>query len=102
MNHYGLHSRIGRGAPEIDILEVMAGERLGLPSTSITKPYFSSSFQVSPGKDSPRPNMAAVPKQGEWYNGLIYGDGKGKQKRRSGTSIKSSKKIGLGEHYCLF
>ncbi len=37
---------VGRGAPEIDILEAMAGEKGKLPNTPIQRPYFSSSYQV--------------------------------------------------------
>lgn len=46
VNHYGMNVGIGRGAPEIDILEAMAGEKGKLPNTPIQRPYFSSSFQV--------------------------------------------------------
>ena len=46
INHYGMNEGIGRGAPEIDILEAMAGEKGQLPNTPIQRPYFSSSYQV--------------------------------------------------------
>lgn len=45
--HFGMKPGIGRGAPEIDILETMGGERGPLPNTPIEKPYFSTSLQVS-------------------------------------------------------
>jgi beta-glucan synthesis-associated protein KRE6 len=78
VNHYDLHAYQGRGvnrfsflsfglellcmhvdtksrklfcylqAPEIDILEAMGGSSESLPNTNVTKPYFSSSLQVSP------------------------------------------------------
>jgi len=38
---------VGRGAPEIDILEAMGGDPGPLPNTPIERPYFSSSLQVS-------------------------------------------------------
>ena len=37
----------GTQAPEIDILEAMGGSSESLPNTNVTKPYFSSSLQVS-------------------------------------------------------
>lgn len=46
IEHYGMKKGVGRGAPEIDILEVMGGEKGKLPNTPIQRPYFSSSFQV--------------------------------------------------------
>ena len=45
VGHYDLHAKKGRGAPEIDILEAMGG-REPLPSTTVGKPYFSTSLQV--------------------------------------------------------
>ena len=38
---------VGRGAPEIDILEAMGGDPGKLPNTPIQRPYVSSSLQVS-------------------------------------------------------
>jgi len=49
VNHYNLHPYQGRGAPEIDILEAMAGVDEELPATTIRRPYISSSLQVGPG-----------------------------------------------------
>ncbi|KAJ1458594.1 beta-glucan synthesis-associated protein-domain-containing protein [Pelagophyceae sp. CCMP2097] len=68
--HYGLHPEQGRGAPEIDLLEVMPGSG-GLP-WGMTKPYFSTSFQVAPGKPSPRPQNGNMPAPGTWYEGMEY------------------------------
>jgi hypothetical protein len=45
VEHFDMHPLQGRGAPEIDILEAMGG-RESLPSTTVSKPYFSSSLQV--------------------------------------------------------
>ncbi len=45
--NYGLTPNVGRGAPEIDILEAMMGEAGPLPNTPIERPYFSSSLQVN-------------------------------------------------------
>jgi hypothetical protein len=47
VSHYGMRPGVGRGAPEIDILEAMGGEIGPLPNTPIQRPYFSSSLQVS-------------------------------------------------------
>ena len=46
VGHYGMQAGIGRGAPEIDLLEAMAGDDAKLPNTIIRRPYFSSSYQV--------------------------------------------------------
>mmetsp|Transcript_14406 Transcript_14406/g.31573 ORF Transcript_14406/g.31573 Transcript_14406/m.31573 type:complete len:421 (+) Transcript_14406:948-2210(+) len=73
INHYDLHPLQGRGAPEIDIIEVMAGTVEKLPHTMITKPYASTSLQVAPGKKYNRPRLGTRPVNGTWYNGLQYG-----------------------------
>lgn len=71
--HYGLKPYMGRGAPEIDILEVMPGS--GSLAYGLTKPYWSTSYQVAPGKLHERPVGGNRPKPGQWYeNGLSYGD----------------------------
>jgi hypothetical protein len=46
VNHYGMDNGVGRGSPEIDILEGMGGEAGKLPNTHIERPYFSASLQV--------------------------------------------------------
>ena len=46
VSHYGMEAGIGRGAPEIDILEAMAGDNSTLPNTFIKRPYVSTSLQV--------------------------------------------------------
>lgn len=47
INHYGLASKRGRGAPEIDLIEAMQGDSAEtLPSTTIKRPYQSASLQV--------------------------------------------------------
>jgi beta-glucanase (GH16 family) len=74
VGHYGLEPGVGRGAPEIDILEAMGGEPGPLPNTPIERPYFSSSLQVAPGVSSDRPLLMHQPKPGHWYEGLEYGD----------------------------
>ena len=47
VSHYGMQPGVGRGAPEIDILEAMGGDPGVLPNTPIQRPYFSTSLQVS-------------------------------------------------------
>lgn len=46
VNHYGMAPGIGRGAPEIDVIEAMQGTKEKLPSTNIRRPYQSCSLQV--------------------------------------------------------
>ena len=61
VNHYGLPSFTGRGAPEIDILESMQGEKGSLPNTFIERPYQSTSYQVAPGIEIDRPVLGHRP-----------------------------------------
>lgn len=72
--NYGLTPNVGRGAPEIDILEAMMGEAGPLPNTPIERPYFSSSLQIAPGVKKDRPRLMHQPKRGQWYEGLEYGN----------------------------
>ncbi len=46
VSHYGMNPGVGRGAPEIDILETMGGEKGKLPNSRVERPYFSTSLQV--------------------------------------------------------
>jgi len=73
VHHYGLESMVGRGAPEIDVLEAMGGEKGPLPNTPIERPYFSTSLQISPGIRNNRPVLGEQPKKGHWYEGMEYG-----------------------------
>ena len=73
VNHYDMHAFMGRGAPEIDLLEAMPGVEI-LKKTNIKKPYFSSSLQVSPGLLEFRPEVGDIPMKGKWYEkDLEYG-----------------------------
>ena len=74
VSHYGMRPGVGRGAPEIDILEAMGGEPGPLPNTPIQRPYFSSSLQVAPGVNKDRPVLMQQPKPGHWYENLEYGN----------------------------
>jgi len=66
-NHFGLNKRQGRGATEIDILELMAGDSKGvdLPATSppIRWPYIDMTLQVAPGIPDNRPQSGSQPKR---------------------------------------
>jgi hypothetical protein len=71
---FGLHPHQGRGAPEIDIFEVMPGHNMP-GHEGLVRPFMSTSLQVSPGVTKPRKR----PKNGEklgpgdtWYTGLQY------------------------------
>lgn len=46
VSHYGMDPGLGRGAPEIDVIEAMQGDPEKLPNTNITRPYQSCSLQV--------------------------------------------------------
>jgi len=77
-SHFGFKHSKGRGAAEIDVLEVMAGSGK-LPLSKIHRPYLSSSFQVAPGMDTVwRPSTGKWPDgpDGTWYGGdtVRYGN----------------------------
>jgi beta-glucanase (GH16 family) len=72
VHHYGMEDFRGRGAPEIDLIESMQGDAEKLPSTTITRPYQSASYQVAPGVERDRPVLGMKPKQGHWYTGMEY------------------------------
>lgn len=61
VTHYGMVPGVGRGAPEIDILEAMQGGPGKLPHTNIQHPYISTSLQVAPGKAGVRPVAGQLP-----------------------------------------
>lgn len=69
---FGLRPNQGRGAPEIDIFEVMPGHNMPGHDKPI-EPFFSSSLQISPGipkhKNRPR-NGHRLNLTQTWYNGL--------------------------------
>ena len=44
--HFDMHSAQGRGAPEVDVFEMMPGARGSLVNTDTQRPYMSSSLQV--------------------------------------------------------
>ncbi len=51
VGHYGMEPGRGRGAPEIDVLEAMQGDKSKLPNTHIRRPYVSASLQVGEQTD---------------------------------------------------
>ena len=63
VGHFGMKPGLGRGSPEIDILEAMMGNGDKLPATNITRPYFSTSLQVAPGLEGMRPELGHKPKK---------------------------------------
>ena len=63
VGHYGMKPGVGRGSPEIDILEAMMGSPEALPHTNITRPYFSTSLQIAPGVEGVRPVLGKLPKK---------------------------------------
>lgn len=88
-NHFGLNEYQGRGATEIDIVEMMSGAPGTLPSTDppISLPYVDMTLQIAPGVPKNRPNSGSQPfkkvvkeRNGHptgaiaevWYDGLEY------------------------------
>lgn len=76
VEHYGLASGVGRGAPEIDVFEVQSGTQKANTGTflkmPVGQPFMSSSYQVAPGR-LPRPGEGWWPAPGQWYNNLTGG-----------------------------
>jgi len=88
-NHYGLNQFQGRGATEIDIIEMMTGDAVGpLPATDppVSYPYADFTLQVAPGIEQNRPQSGSRPvreptisksgftewKAQSWYDGLEF------------------------------
>jgi len=74
---YGMHPHQGRGAPEIDIFEVMPGH--SMPFTGPVEAFMSSSLQISPGiaKANPRrpKNGLKLNSSQIWYDDVKLGNG---------------------------
>lgn len=69
-NHYGLNAFQGRGATEIDIIEVMGGySEKALPSTDppIQYPYADLTLQVAPGIPENRPKPGFQPRRNDSF-----------------------------------
>lgn len=65
-NHYGMHPFQGRGATEIDLIEVMAGySEKALPATDppVQYPYADLTLQVAPGITENRPKSGYQPRR---------------------------------------
>jgi len=64
-NHYGMHSFQGRGATEIDLIEIMTGDDSDGPlvgtNPPISMPYCDMTLQVAPGVTKSRPVGGALP-----------------------------------------
>eukprot|EP01032_Pedospumella_encystans_P010007 gene10007-11731_t len=77
--HYSLHPKQGRGATEIDMIEVMPGPSGKLPivKNGLQRPYNSMTLQLAPGIPAQlrRPPAGTLPEWGfTWYNNLTYGE----------------------------
>jgi beta-glucanase (GH16 family) len=77
-NHFGLNKGQGRGATEIDIIEVMPGPSTALPfvKNNVRRPYNSMTLQLAPGipTSKRRPQPGTLPEWGfNWYSNLTYG-----------------------------
>lgn len=77
-SHYDLDAGRGRGATEIDIIEIMAGPAGKLPivKNDVQRPYTSMTLQVAPGipASKKRPPAGTLPEWGfHWYSNLTYG-----------------------------
>ena len=73
----GMRPHQGRGAPEIDIFEVMPGHQMPGHEQPI-RPFMSTSLQISPGVDKARRPVNGRPLNASadtWYGGLRFGTG---------------------------
>eukprot|EP01038_Epipyxis_sp_PR26KG_P013556 gene13556-18192_t len=71
---YGMHPNQGRGAPEIDIFEVMPGHEM--PGQGDINAFMSSSLQISPGipKNRRPENGKRLNSSQLWYNDIKMGE----------------------------
>lgn len=77
-SHFELNPGMGRGATEIDIIEIMPGPSGKLPivKNGVQRPYTSMTLQVAPGipASQKRPPAGTLPEWGfHWYPNLTYG-----------------------------
>ena len=78
-SHFSLQSGKGRGATEIDIIEIMPGPsgKLPLVKNNVQRPYSSMTLQLAPGipASKHRPSAGSLPEWGfYWYQNLTYGE----------------------------
>jgi len=78
-SHYSLNPGKGRGATEIDLIEVMPGPSTKLPivKNNVRRPYTSMTLQLAPGipASKRRPAPGTLPEWGfHWYKNLTYGE----------------------------
>ena len=78
-SHYSLIPGRGRGATEIDVIEVMPGPSTKLPivKNNVHRPYTSMTLQLAPGIPASmrRPSPGTLPEWGfHWYSNLTYGE----------------------------
>jgi beta-glucan synthesis-associated protein KRE6 len=76
--HFDFNLHQGRGATEIDILEIMPGKKGVLPfvKNPIERPYVAMTLQAAPGipAELKRPQSGTLPEWGfTWYENLTYG-----------------------------
>ena len=76
--HYSFNPKQGRGATEIDLIEVMPGKSGKLPivQPDVSRPYGTMTLQVAPGIPSSehRPPSGTRPDMGfHWYPNLTFG-----------------------------
>lgn len=102
VNHYGMHSRQGRGAVEIDLLEVMPGPGGQIKGTPIRKPYVSTSLQIAPGVPEVRgrrPKLGqASTRSDTWYDGMHYGENTSQNVFFYGSVLEHGNSLGAIGH----
>jgi beta-glucanase (GH16 family) len=83
---YNMPKNRGRGAPEVDVLEMMYMDMF-------EHPILSSSLQVAPGVDHNRPVPGHVPNNSmNWYEGIEYGNGSSINTYFYGTTVWQKRK----------
>lgn len=105
-NHFGLNPKQGRGATEIDIIEVMPGPSLKLPlvKNDLRRPYCSMTLQLAPGipANQKRPHPGTLPEWGfNWYDNITYGDNVSINPFFYGTYLAPTKSLEPGKPFCV-
>ncbi len=104
-SHYNLRPGKGRGATEIDIIEVMPGPSTPLPivKNNVRRPYVAMTLQAAPGIPAAehRPFPGTLPEWGfKWYGNLTFGHNSSINPYFYGTYLSQTKTQEPGMYCC--
>lgn len=102
-SHFSMPPKKGRGATEIDLVEVMAGPSTKLPivKNNVRRPYVSMTLQTAPGipASEHRPFPGTLPEWGfNWYENITYGKNTSINPYFYGTYLAATKTLEPGKN----